>query len=160
MKEIAITYQEITNISLLSVLDRDLMERATKVAESAYAPYSSFQVGAALILENNHIVVGNNQENASFPCGICAERVALFATATNYPKLAIQKIAITAMSKSFNLEHPVGPCGLCRQVLIEYEHKQNSDIEIMLFNTRKVIKINKAKDLLPFFFQEEKLKRI
>ena len=160
MKKIVITYQEIVDFSVLSDSDKDLMNRATKIAQSAYAPYSAFHVGAALILENNHIVVGNNQENSSFPCGICAERVALFATATNYPNLAIKKIAITAMSKHFNLESPVGPCGLCRQVLIEYEDKQKLDIEIMLFNTTKVIKIAKAKDLLPFYFKGEKLKRI
>lgn len=148
------------DFSLVSKLDKTLIDRATEIAKSAYAPYSNFNVGAALILENNDIVVGNNQENSSFPCGICAERVALFAAATNYPNLAVKKIAITAMSKRFNLEYPVGPCGLCRQVLIEYENKQDLDIEVILFNTKKIIKINKAKDLLPFFFQGEKLKRL
>jgi len=159
MKEIVIKYKAITNFSLLSTVDKDLMKRASEVANSAYAPYSSFHVGAALILENDHVVVGNNQENSSFPCGICAERVALFSAGTNYPNLLIKKIAITAVSKDFNLENPVGPCGLCRQVLIECEDKQGLDIEIILFNKKQVIKLNKAKDLLPFFFKEEKLKR-
>ena len=159
MKEIVIKYQEIEDFSLLSDLDRELMKKAKDIANTAYSPYSEFNVGAAIFLENNKFVVGNNQENSSFPCGICAERVALFATGTNYPNVLIKKIAITAMSKNFNLENPVGPCGLCRQVLIEYEDKQSSDIEVLLFNNKRLVKLNNAKDLLPLFFKENKLKR-
>ena len=160
MKDIVIKYQEVEDFSLLSVLDRELMKKAKDIANTAYSPYSEFNVGAALFLENNKFVVGNNQENSSFPCGICAERVALFTAGTNYPNVLIKKIAITAMSKYFNLENPVGPCGLCRQVLIEYEDKQSSDIEVLLFNSERLIKLNNAKDLLPLFFTENKLKRI
>ncbi len=160
MKDIVIKYQEVEDFSLLSDLDRELMKKAKDIANTAYSPYSEFNVGAALFLENNKFVVGNNQENSSFPCGICAERVALFAAGTNYPNVLIKKIAITAMSKHFNLENPVGPCGLCRQVLIEYEDKQSSDIEVLLFNSERLIKLNNAKDLLPLFFTENNLKRI
>lgn len=160
MKEIVIKYQEINDFSLLSDIDKDLMDQAKKAASDAYAPYSGFNVGAALILENNQVVIGNNQENSSFPCGICAERVALFSAGTNYPGLLIKKMAVTATPKNFYLDNPVGPCGLCRQVLIEYEDKQSSDIEIILFNDQRIIKLNKAKELLPFFFKEDKLKRI
>jgi len=160
MKEIVIKYQEIEDFSLLSDIDRELMKKAKEIASTAYSPYSEFNVGAAIFLENNKFVVGNNQENSSFPCGICAERVALFATGANYPNILIKKIAITAMPKNFNLENPVGPCGLCRQVLIEYEDKQSSDIEVLLFNSERLIKLNNAKDLLPLFFTENKLKRI
>ena len=135
------------------------MKEAVFAANKAYAPYSNFRVGAALVLENNKIITGNNQENTSFPCGICAERVSLFSAKSNYPKLLIKKIAITAISKDFEMKNPVGPCGLCRQVLLEYEEKQNSDIEILLFDKKKMIKLVRAKDLLPFYFQENKLKR-
>ena len=159
MKEIVIKYQEIEDFSLLSTMDRELMKQAKSAANIAYAPYSEFNVGAALILENNHIVVGNNQENSSFPCGICAERVALFYKGANYPELLIKKIAITASSKNFKLDNPVGPCGLCRQVLIEYEDKQSSDIEVILFNSKRLFKLANAKDLLPLSFKENKLKR-
>ena len=104
-------------------------------------------------------ISGSNQENASFPCGVCAERTALFTAKSNYPNLKIIKIAITTKSRDFNNTNPVAPCGLCRQVLLEYEIKQKSDIEIYLFNKEKVIKLNRAKDLLPFYFTEERLKR-
>ena len=158
-KNIAITYQEITDSKLLSKTDKKIIDRAIEASQLSYAPYSEFNVGAALILENNVIIIGNNQENSSFPCGICAERVALFSAKSNYPDLVIKKIAITAISKNFQLSDPVGPCGLCRQVLIEYEEKQSSDIEVLLFDTKKIIKLAKVKDLLPFYFKEDKLKR-
>ena len=158
-KIISINYQEITDFQLLSDLDRQLMEKALGATTNTYAPYSNFDVGAALILDNNHIIIGSNQENASFPCGICAERVALFSANTNFPGLLIKKIAITANANTFKLNNPVGPCGLCRQVLLECEEKQNSDIEILLFDKKKIIKLVSAKDLLPFYFQENKLKK-
>ena len=158
--EIIIKYHEITDFGVLSDCERMLMNKAIKISKSAYAPYSQFHVGAALILDNNEIVLGNNQENASFPCGVCAERVALSTASTNYPGIKIKKIAITANSKNFNLTEPAGPCGLCRQVLIEFESKQGCNIELLLFNDNKVIKFASAKNLLPFYFQETQLKKI
>jgi len=158
-KNIIIEYLEIIDSENCSSVEKNLISKALNVANSAYAPYSNFHVGAALVLENNQIIVGNNQENASFPCGICAERVALFTANSNYPDLKIKKIAITAFSNNFELNHPVGPCGLCRQVLLECEEKQNSDIAILLFNSKKIIKLANAKDLLPFYFKENKLKQ-
>ena len=160
MKKIVIKYQELEDFSLLSDVDQELMKRAKDIANTAYSPYSDFNVGAAIFLANKKFIVGNNQENSSFPCGICAERVALFTSGTNYPNIQIKKIAITAFTKNFNLDNPVGPCGLCRQVLIEYEDKQSSNIEVLLFNSKRLIKLNSAKELLPLFFTENKLKRI
>ncbi|MAQ32004.1 MAG: cytidine deaminase [Flavobacteriales bacterium] len=157
--EIIIKYHEITDFGLLSDSERILMDKAIKISKSAYAPYSQFYVGVAMILENNEIIIGNNQENASFPCGVCAERVALSTANTNYPNIKIKTVAITATSKNFNLLEPVGPCGLCRQVLIESESRQNYNIELLLFNDNKVVKFASAKDLLPFYFNETKLKR-
>ena len=159
-KQILLKYEEITNFNLLSDLENKLIKTAIEAAQSAYAPYSKFNVGAALILENNKIIIGNNQENVSFPCGLCAERIALFSAKANYPELIIKKIAITALPQKFKLTNPVGPCGICRQVLLEYEEKQNADIEILLFDTKKIIKLAKAKDLLPFYFAEDRLKRL
>ena len=159
-KEILLKYDEILDFNLLLDVEKKLVEKAIDSAKSAYAPYSKFNVGAALILENNKIIIGNNQENVSFPCGLCAERIALFSAKANYPELIIKKIAITALPQKFKLTNPVGPCGLCRQVLLEYEEKQNADIEILLFDTKKIIKLAKAKDLLPFYFTEDRLKRL
>ena len=158
-KNISIHYQEITDFNLLSDLDKKLIDRAICAMKNSYSSYSNFSVGAALVLENNQIIIGSNQENASFPCGICAERVALFSASTNFPNLIMKKIAITAKSNNFDIKEPVGPCGLCRQVLLEYEDKQNSNIEILLFDKKKIIKIASAKELLPFFFQEKNLKK-
>tara|TARA_A100001011_G_C14071077_1_gene740308 strand:+ start:161 stop:643 length:483 start_codon:yes stop_codon:yes gene_type:complete len=159
MGNIVIKYQEIDNWELLSKDEKKLIDSARDIAQSAYAVYSDFYVGAALYLENKQIVLGNNQENSSFPCGICAERVALFTASTNYPNLLIKSMAITAIPKNFNLDYPVAPCGMCRQVLLECEEKQGADIQILLFDSKKIIKIAKAKDLLPMYFKENKLKR-
>ena len=158
-RKIEIEYIETIDLEQLSTIEKELMTQAINVANTAYAPYSEFNVGAALILENDKIITGNNQENSSFPCGICAERVALFSANSMYPHLEIKKIAITAISNNFILTHPVGPCGLCRQVLIECEERQNTEIEIILFDSNKIIKLQNAKSLLPFYFKEDKLKR-
>ena len=157
-KNFTFSYSEITNLEEVSDLDKKLMCRASDAMKKSYSTYSNFSVGAALILENEQIIIGSNQENASFPCGICAERVAIFSASANFPNIRIKKIAITANSNKFEIKDPVGPCGVCRQVLLEYEDKQNSNIEILLFDTKKIIKIATAKDLLPLYFQENQLK--
>jgi len=156
-RDITLSYQEIKDFNSLSRIEQNLLSKASLSLKSAYAPYSKFLVGASVLLSNNKIISGNNQENASFPCGICAERVALFSAKSNYPNVSVKKIAITATSTNFNLSEPAGPCGLCRQVLLEYEEMQKLDIQIFLFNKNKIIKIAKAKDLLPFFFMENRL---
>ena len=156
--KITIEYQELDDWSLLSDSEHKLILKAKEAAENAYAQYSNFYVGAAVEIENGHIIVGNNQENASYPCGICAERVALFSAHANYPDSVVKRIAITAFSKDFNINQPAAPCGLCRQVVLEFEEKQKTDINILLFDTKKIIKIAKAKDLLPMYFQENQLK--
>ena len=160
MKEVLIKYIEKDRAeNILTDLEKNLFSKASDACNKAYAPYSNFNVGSSLLLENDIFVSGSNQENASFPCGICAERTALFSAKSNYPKLKILKIAITTKSKEFKNIEPVAPCGLCRQVLLEYEIKQKSTIEIYLFNTKKFLKISSAKDLLPFYFSEERLMR-
>lgn len=158
-KELLIQYEELDDFNLLLKSEINLVDKATSALKNAYAPYSEFNVGSAVLLSNEVIVCGNNQENSSFPCGICAERVALFSAQSTYPDAIIKSVAITANSKNFDLNYPAGPCGLCRQVLIEYEEKQNSDISILLFNNKKIIKLAKAKDLLPLYFVENQLKK-
>tara|TARA_Y100001968_G_C19235038_1_gene656465 strand:+ start:80 stop:577 length:498 start_codon:yes stop_codon:yes gene_type:complete len=160
MKELRILFQERKiNDPSFSDLEKKLFKKASEICRQAYAPYSNFFVGASLLLENNTFIVGNNQENSSFPCGICAERTALFMAKSNYPKIKVLKIAITSESVDFNSENPAAPCGLCRQVLLEYEVKQKTPIQIYIFNKQRVISFDAAKDLLPFYFTEERLQR-
>lgn len=130
-----------------------LMDRAVTARESAYAPYSNFQVGAAIQLENGEIVIGSNQENASYPSGLCAERTAVYAAGAMHPDVAIQRIIITAKSRRHQVVSPVPPCGACRQALVEYEVKQESPIELFFMGeTGKVVKAESVKDLLPLVF--------
>jgi len=132
---------------------QDLMDKAIKVRDSAYAPYSNFKVGAAILLDNNEVVIGSNQENASYPSGLCAERTAIYAAGATYPNSRILKIAITAKSLRHKVVSPVPPCGACRQALVEYEVKQEEPIELYFMGeTGKVVKADSIKDLLPLVF--------
>ncbi|WP_300434297.1 cytidine deaminase [Christiangramia sp.] len=132
---------------------QDLMKKAVEVRENAYAPYSRFKVGAAILLENGEVVVGSNQENASYPSGLCAERTAVYAAGAQHPNIRILKIAITARSLKHKVVSPVPPCGACRQALAEYEVKQEEPIELYFMGeTGKVVKAESIKDLLPLAF--------
>ncbi|MCG9970096.1 cytidine deaminase [Christiangramia crocea] len=132
---------------------QELMQTAVEARESAYAPYSRFKVGAAIILENNKVVIGSNQENASYPSGLCAERTAVYAAGARYPDVRILKIVITARSLRHQVVSPVPPCGACRQALVEYEVKQDEPIELYFMGeTGKVVKADSVKDLLPLVF--------
>ncbi len=130
-----------------------LMNKAQEARESAYAPYSNFRVGVAIRLESGEIVIGNNQENAAYPSGLCAERVAIFYVGAAYPNEKIVEIAITARSQNQILDQPIGPCGACRQSMLEYEQKQNSSIPVYFTGeTGSIIKVESIKDFLPFGF--------
>lgn len=132
---------------------QNLMQKAVEVRDSAYAPYSNFKVGAAIHLENNEIVVGSNQENASYPSGLCAERTAVYFAGARYPETKIKKLAISAKSMRHKVVSPVPPCGACRQALVEYEVKQDEPIELYFMGeTGKVVKADSVKDLLPLVF--------
>ena len=108
--------------------DLELLKLAKKAVKSAYAPYSQFFVGAAILLENGKISIGNNQENAAYPSGLCAERVAIFHASAKYPNIPIKKIAVSVVSKNQIINEPVSPCGACRQVISEYEMKLQDSI--------------------------------
>jgi len=155
-----IVFVEYDAVEKLSSEDKKLVIMAKKAAKTAYAPYSDFHVGAAVLLENGVIVTGNNQENVAYPSGLCAERVAVFAASSQYAGIAIKTIAITAKSTKFIVDSPVTPCGSCRQVLAEYEHLQKKPIRIILSGEKgKVFVIEKVDDLLPLSFKADKLKK-
>jgi cytidine deaminase len=157
MKEININTQLIAFESLneLSTNDQSLMQRAIEIRKNAYAPYSKFKVGAAILLDNGQVVVGSNQENAAYPSGLCAERVAIFQSGAVYPDAKIVKMAITAGSIENKTTKPIPPCGACRQSIFEYEFKQDADIEIFFMGeTGEVYKSNSIKNLLPLTFDK------
>ena len=136
-----------------------LIEAAKGALTHAYAPYSEFCVGAAVLLDNGQIVIGNNQENAAYPSGLCAERVALFHAGSNYPNEKILKLAVAARPKSADKLVQPGPCGGCRQVMLEYRSKQDAPIELLLICPNdKVLKME-VQDLLPLAFDKYALKK-
>ena len=144
----------------LSKIEQELIEKATFAFSTAYAPYSGFLVGASVLLENEKIISGNNQENVAYPSGLCAERVALFYAAAKYPEVGIITIAISAKSKTFEIKDVVSPCGSCRQVMAEYQQKQDKDIRILLHSPNDDVLIaDSVEDLLPFMFNSEKLRK-
>lgn len=135
-----------------------LMGRAVEAREKAYAPYSSFFVGAAVLLESGEIVTGSNQENAAFPSGLCAERVAIFSCGANFPGQQIKALAISARSLNHILEDPIGPCGACRQSLLEYEQKQKLPIPVYFRGEKgKIVMTQSISDLLPLAFGSQYL---
>lgn len=160
MNEITIsaTLQVYDDISELPLVIQNLMNTAIEARNNAYAPYSKFNVGAALLLDNNEVVIGNNQENASYPSGLCAERTAVYYAGAKYPKAKILKMAITASSQKQVTDEPIPPCGACRQVIAEYEIKQKEPIEIYFMGAEgKVIKSNSLANLLPLLFDNSVL---
>ena len=158
-KEINIRYEEYQSLEELSADDRSLLELANEATKTSYAPYSEFCVGAAILLDNGEIVIGNNQENAAYPSGICAERVAMFTASSQYPGVAMNTIALTAFTNKFEIDFPVSPCGACRQVVAEYEHKQQKPIKIILRgHSGKILVISGIDSLLPFVFNADSLK--
>ena len=134
---------------------QNLMEKAVEIRKKAYAPYSKFRVGAALLLDNGQIVLGSNQENAAYPSGLCAERVAIFYAGANFPEAKILKIAISATSDTNSNTTPIPPCGSCRQSIAEYEFKQELPIEMYFMGEiGEIYKSNSLKNLLPFTFDK------
>jgi cytidine deaminase len=146
------------NIEALDVETKNLMLKAIEARKNAYAPYSNFQVGAAILLENGAIVIGSNQENAAYPSGLCAERVAIFQAGAVYPNVNILKIAITATSASKPVLSPIPPCGSCRQSIAEYEIKQEKPIQIFFMGeSGEIHESASLKNLLPFGFEKKYL---
>jgi cytidine deaminase len=157
MNEITLTtkFTAFENSSELPADIQDLMEQAVAMRKKAYAPYSKFRVGAALLLDNGQLVFGSNQENAAYPSGLCAERVAVFQAGAMYPEAKIVKMAISAASDTNTTQAPIPPCGACRQSIAEYEFKQDHPIEIYFMGEiGPVYKSDSLKNLLPFTFDK------
>jgi cytidine deaminase len=157
MKHINIntTFAVFPSISDLPQDAQDLMTAAIEIRKTAYAPYSKFRVGTALLLDNGKIVLGSNQENAAYPSGLCAERVAIFHSGAIYPDAKILKLAVTAASDTNPTTSPIPPCGACRQSISEYEFKQDTPIEIYFMGEMgEVYQSDSIKNLLPLSFDK------
>ena len=157
-KKFEFSFDVYDSIEELNANDKQLLIEARNVTDQAYAPYSNFHVGAAARLSNNKIVTGTNQENASYPIGICAERVLLSAVSSLYPGVPIEAMAVSYQSKKVRSDHPISPCGMCRQALQEFEGRTSTRIRLILGGLEgKVYVINSVSQLLPLAFSSEEL---
>ncbi len=140
---------------------KELLSLAKKTLVSSYSPYSGFQVASVIKLKDGTIVKGSNQENIAYPSGLCAERVAIFSAGTNFPGEQIDVIAITANSLNGVVNTPVTPCGSCRQVMIEIESVQQSDITVIMSGFEGEVWVAESvKNLIPFYFTSDKVNRL
>ena len=151
-KEIKIAYKEYESLAELDPKDRELAQAAIDATAQAYAPYSKFNVGAAVLFQDGEIIKGANQENAAYPSGLCAERTALFYASASRPDKAMTAIAIAASQNGELLETPVTPCGACRQVMAQYQLKSGLPMMVLLIGAHSILKFEKIDDLLPFIF--------
>lgn len=158
MKEIIVTskYTQFDSIEELSPNIQSLMFEAIEIRKKAYAPYSNFRVGTAILLDNDKIILGSNQENAAYPSGLCAERVAIYHAGSVHPDAKILQMAISAASDTNPTLEPIPPCGACRQSIAEYEFKQDYPIEIYFMGEKgKIFKSDSLKNLLPLAFDKK-----
>jgi len=155
--KIETTVYEYNSIKELSEEKQLLINQAKEATYRSYAPYSKFNVGAALLLENGKFIQGNNQENSAYPSGLCAERVAIFYANAKYPDIPVKAIAIASRTNDGFLNTPIPPCGSCRQVLLESEERYNQAIRVILYSENKIQIIESVKQLLPLFFDKEML---
>lgn len=151
-KKLEINYLEYSGLEELEPKDRELCEAAEKALEGSYAPYSKFNVGAAVRLADGSIVTGANQENAAYPSGLCAERTAMFSAHANHPDTPMTAIAITAAQNGKLNEDITAPCGACRQVMAEYQKVSGRKWTILLYGKKKIIKLSQVDDIMPFIF--------
>lgn len=158
MKELTlqIKYAEYSELALVAMPDKQLIEKAREAASKGYAPYSGFQVGAAVLLENGIIITGNNQENAAYPSGLCAERTAIFYAASQYPAIPILAIAVSALKTQSG--DFAKPCGACRQAIAEYEDLAQRPIRIILDGPSTIVILDSIDALLPLRFKKEDLR--
>lgn len=151
-KEIKIAYQEFQSLEELEAKDMELAQAAVEATELAYAPYSKFNVGAAVLFDDGVIIKGSNQENAAYPSGLCAERTALFYASASRPDKAMTAIAIAAAQNGVLCQTPATPCGACRQVMAQYQLKSGLPMSVLLVGAQKIWKFEKVDDLLPLIF--------
>ena len=156
-KKIVIDYTEYASVDEMSVEDRELVAAARKARHGSYSPYSRFQVGAALRLEDGTVVTGANQENAAYPSGLCAERTAMFWAGANHPGVAFDTLAIIAADRGNLIDEPATPCGSCRQVMAEYQVQSGKPLKVILAGKSRILKFRKVDDLLPLVFDSLKV---
>lgn len=150
-----ITLEKYDNETELTLIEQKLLSEARKATYKSYAPYSKFHVGVAVLLDNDQIITANNQENAAFPSGSCAEQSAIFWIGANYPDRTIKSIAVIARPGSGDVFKGVPPCGACRQAMLEYENRQSESIRfIMLDADNQILITDSIGDLLPLKFNE------
>ena len=158
MKELNITAKiKVCQYDELSADQKKLTDAAREATFRSYAPYSQFFVGAAAELANGEIIQGNNQENAAYPSGLCAERVTLFFAGSKYPDVAVKRLAIAARTNGDYVEECVAPCGACRQVILETEERSGEPMEIILCGRDQVYIVDSIKELLPLCFGKNNL---
>lgn len=148
----------VCNEQELDATQQALVAKAKAMTGQAYSPYSGFSVGAAALLEDGTVVAGSNQENAAYPSGLCAERVALFAANANHPTLAVKALAIACYTNGHFTKQAGTPCGACRQVMLETEHRYGQDMQVVLYGEEGCYVFHKATDLLPLSFVSDNLK--
>lgn len=156
-RRLSIDYIEYSSVDEMEPLDQELVRTAIEAQKGSYSPYSQFQVGAALRLENGLIIKGANQENVAYPSGLCAERVAMFAASANYPDVAFDTLAVVGADHWVICESPATPCGACRQVMAEYQKKFRKPLKIILIGSKRLYKFSKVEDILPFIFDSLKV---
>ena len=158
--DIHLRYKAYDASAELDAQGRSLLDQAREASAKAYAPYSGFSVGAAVLLENGEVICGSNQENAAYPSGLCAERTALFFAASKYPGVAVTAMAVSARTEQFPLQGPVFPCGACRQVMVEYESLHHQPMRVLMDGPEgHAMEAVSAADLLPLSFTAEGLKK-
>ena len=151
-KEIKIAYREYESLAQLDAEDKDLAQAAVEATAQSYAPYSNFNVGAAVLFEDGVVVKGANQENAAYPSGLCAERTALFYASASRPDKAMTAIAIAAGQNGELCKNPATPCGACRQVMAQYQTKGGRPMRVLLIGAERIWRFEKVDDLLPLIF--------
>ena len=156
-KTITIHYEEYSSPKQMLPEDQELVALALEAQKGSYSPYSRFQVGAALKLEDGTLIKGANQENAAYPAGLCAERTAMFAAGANYPGVAFDTLAIAGSDHGVLCDSPASPCGSCRQVMAEYQKKQGRPFKIILVGKKRIRKFFSVDDLLPLIFDSLKI---
>jgi cytidine deaminase len=153
------SFEVFASIDELASDDAMLLAKAREATSNAYAPYSNFHVAAAAVLSNGEIITGTNQENASYPVGICAERTLLSAASSLFPNVGIVTMAITYNNTSGNSNTPASPCGMCRQALVEHEERTHQPMRLILSGANgEVYVIAKASELLPLSFGKKDLR--
>lgn len=153
-KTFTIPYEEYASIDELEASDRALVEAAVDAVKGSYAPYSNFNVGAAVRLADGTVVKGANQENAAYPSGLCAERTAMFAASAGHPGVPFESLAVVCSRDGKLMPNPGSPCGACRQVMAQYERMSQRPMRILLASGGPILAFNGVESIMPLIFND------